>query len=137
MKSLPAIVYWTARLLAALIMLQTLFFKFTASSESVYIFTTVGMEPWGRIMVGVLELIASVMLLINRIAWMGALLGLGLMSGAIVMHLAILGISVQDDGGQLFTYALLVSACSVLVLIIDRVKIIRKWNILFPSLRVR
>jgi len=137
MKSLPTIAYWAARLLAALIMLQTLYFKFTASDESVYIFTTVGMEPWGRILVGVLELTASLLLLVTRTAWMGALLGLGLMSGAMMMHLTILGISVQDDGGQLFIYALLVACCSIVVLVIDKVKIIRTWNILFPSLRVK
>ena len=116
MRSLTVIAYWTARLLAALIMLQTLFFKFTGSEESVYIFTAVGMEPWGRIMVGLLELIAAVLLLINPVAWLGALLALGLMSGAIFMHLTLLGIAVQGDGGQLFAYALIVAACSLFVL---------------------
>jgi len=130
-------IFWTARLLAAAIMLQTLYFKFTASVESVYIFTVVGMEPWGRILVGTLELIAGAMLLVNRTAWIGALLGLALMSGALMMHLTILGIQVQDDGGQLFIYALLVAIACVTVLILDKVKIIRTWNMLFPSLKVK
>lgn len=108
--------YWAVRLIAALIMLQTLYFKFTASEESVYIFSTVGMEPWGRIAVGVLEMVASVLILINLTAWLGALLALGLMGGAIVMHLTILGIEVKGDGGQLFLYALVVAACSAIVL---------------------
>ena len=116
MKTLRNVLYWGARLLAALILLQTLFFKFTASAESVYIFTKVGMEPWGRILVGILELIAGLMLIIPRTAWMGATLALGLMAGAIGMHLTLLGIDVQGDGGYLFFLALIVTICSAYTL---------------------
>ncbi len=105
-----------ARLVAAFIMGQTLYFKFTASPESVYIFSTVGMEPWGRILVGVLELVASVLLLLTVTAWWGGVLALGLMVGAIGMHLTLLGIEVQNDGGQLFIYAIIVSLSSLYVL---------------------
>src|SRR5271170_5728976 len=98
MNKFQVIIYWITRLLAALILLQTLFFKFSASPESVYIFTTVGMEPWGRIGVGVLELVASVLILISVTSWLGAVLALGLMAGAIGMHLTLLGIEVQEDG---------------------------------------
>jgi uncharacterized membrane protein YphA (DoxX/SURF4 family) len=112
MKSIPHIVYWGARLFAAIILLQTLFFKFTASPESVYIFTKVGMEPWGRILVGVFELVAGVLLIIPKTAWLGAALALGLMVGAIAMHLTLLGIEVQNDGGYLFFLALIVAFCS-------------------------
>jgi putative oxidoreductase len=107
---------WTARLVAALIMVQTLFFKFTGAEESIYIFETVGMEPWGRIGVGVMELIASVLILIPSASWLGAVVALGLMLGAIAMHLTILGIEVKGDGGYLFFLALAVSACSIYVL---------------------
>jgi uncharacterized membrane protein YphA (DoxX/SURF4 family) len=110
------IIYWIARFLAAIIMAQTLFFKFTGSQESIEIFSTIHMEPWGRFGVGILELIASVLLIINRTAWMGALLALGLMGGAIMMHLTILGIEVQNDGGQLFIYALIVAVSATYVL---------------------
>lgn len=116
METSKTILYWAVRLVAAVIMLQTLYFKFTASEESVYIFSTVGMEPWGRIAVGVLELVASVLIIINLTAWLGALLALGLMCGAIVMHLTILGIEVKGDGGQLFLYAMIVAVCSAIVL---------------------
>jgi len=116
MKAILTILYWGARLLAAIILLQTLFFKFTASPESVYIFTKVGMEPWGRILVGLLELVAAVMLIIPRSAWMGAILALGLMAGAIGMHLTLLGIEVQGDGGYLFFLALIVAICSAYAL---------------------
>lgn len=113
---ITTIISWVARLLSAVIMLQTLYFKFSASPESVYIFTTVGMEPWGRIGTGVMELIASGLLLVTVTAWLGAGLALGLMAGAIGMHFAILGIEVQNDGGQLFLYAVTVAICSLYIL---------------------
>ncbi len=118
------IIYWGARLIAALILLQTLFFKFSGAEESIYIFTAVGMEPWGRIGVGVMELIASVLLLITSVAWFGALVAFGLMLGAIGMHLTLLGIEVQGDGGYLFILALTVTVCAAFVLWTDREKII-------------
>lgn len=116
---------WLLRLIAAVIMLQTLYFKFTASEESVYIFTTVGMEPWGRIGSGVAELIASVLILYPRTTWLGASLGIGVMSGALFFHLTKLGIVVKNDGGQLFIYALLVFLSCAGLLIIYRNEIIR------------
>lgn len=107
---------WLLRVVAAGIMLQTLYFKFTASPESVYIFSKVGMEPWGRILVGVFELVASVLILFPRTTAYGALIGIGVMTGAVFMHIFRLGIVVQDDSGQLFVYALLVLAsCLTLV----------------------
>jgi len=121
--TISKLVYWIARLVAAIIMLQTLYFKFTASPESVYIFTTVGMEPWGRIGIGILEAVASVLLLFTPTAWLGAGLGLGLMAGAIGMHVTLLGIEVQGDGGYLFTLALIVAICSAAVLWIDQQKV--------------
>jgi uncharacterized membrane protein YphA (DoxX/SURF4 family) len=109
------IVLWAFRLLAAVIMLQTLFFKFTAAEESVYIFSRLGIEPWGRIGTGIGELIASILILIPATTAFGAMLGLGLMSGAIFFHLTKLGIVVENDSGQLFIYALLVFiSCLVL-----------------------
>lgn len=113
------IFYWIARIVAAIILFQTLFFKFTGSAESIYIFTTVGMEPWGRVGVGVMELIAGGLLLINRTAWLGAGLALGLMIGAIGMHLTLLGIEVMEDDGQLFIYAIIVSVTSIYVLVMN------------------
>lgn len=109
------LIFWIARLVAAVIMVQSLFFKFSGSEESVYIFTTVGMEPWGRIGVGVLELIASILMFIPSLVWVGSLLAFGLMAGAIGMHLTLLGIEVKGDGGQLFIYAILVAVCSLIV----------------------
>ena len=111
---------WFLRLLAAVILLQTLNFKFSASEESVYIFSTVGMEPWGRIGSGVFELIASILILIPRTTAIGSLLGIGLMSGALFFHLTKLGLVVKDDGGQLFIYALLVLLSCIALCIIYR-----------------
>lgn len=107
---------WILRLVAAGIMGQTLYFKFTAAPESVYIFSRVGMEPWGRLFVGCLELAASILILIPRTTAYGALIGIGVMTGAIFMHLTRLGIAVQGDSGLLFFYALAVFvSCLILV----------------------
>ncbi len=113
-------VSWICRLTAAVILLQTLFFKFTGAPESVYIFTKVGMEPWGRYGSGVVELVAAMLLLVRCKAWLGALLALGTMCGAIACHLTVLGINVQNDGGLLFALALVTSACCVITLYLHR-----------------
>ena len=114
------LLFWSVRILAAIIMLQTLYFKFTGAPESVEIFTKVGMEPWGRFGVGTLELVASILIILPATVWAGALLALGLMGGAIMMHLTILGIAVQNDGGQLFLYAVIVAVCAVISFWVDR-----------------
>ena len=113
---------WTLRGIAAVILLQTLFFKFTGAKESVYIFTTLGMEPWGRIGSGLAELIASILLLLPQTVVFGAILSLGVISGAIFFHLTKLGIALPlvDDHGELFALALLVFVCSAVVLIMHR-----------------
>lgn len=107
---------WLLQVVTSAILAQTLFFKFTAAEESVYIFTKLGLEPWGRIGSGIAELIACVLLLIPRTVPYGALLSLGVISGAIVSHLTKLGIVVKDDGGLLLTLALAVFVCSLGVL---------------------
>ncbi len=114
------IFYWGLRLLAAVIMLQTLYFKFTAAPESVYIFSTLGMEPWGRIATGFAELVAGILLLVPSTVIWGAMLGAGIMLGAVASHFLFLGISVQGDGGQLFIYALLVLTSCVILLYLNR-----------------
>ena len=111
------------RLIPAVILLQTLFFKFTAAPESVYIFETLGLEPYGRIGSGIAELIAAVLLLIPKTSWAGAGLSLGVISGAIVSHLTQLGIEVQGDGGYLFFLAVIVFVFSAIVLWMHRKEI--------------
>jgi uncharacterized membrane protein YphA (DoxX/SURF4 family) len=118
--SVASIAPWVLRIVAALIMLQTLYFKFTSSEESVYIFSQLGMEPWGRIGTGILELIASVLILYPRTTFFGSVLAIALMGGAIMAHLTKLGISVKGDGGQLFIYALLVLLSSLILAVIYR-----------------
>ena len=118
------IITWVLRIVAALIMLQTLYFKFSAAEESVYIFTTLNMEPWGRIGIGSMELIASVLILYPRTTGMGAVLGMGLMGGAIFFHITKLGLVVKDDGGQLFIYALLVFISCLILTILYRKSLI-------------
>ena len=117
---------WALRLLAALIMLQTLYFKFTAHEQSVKLFTRLGMEPWGRIGTGILELIAAVLLLMPRTTIYGAGLGLGLMAGAIFFHLTKLGI-VFDGDAVLFTYAVITFIACLILLVIYRERV---WRLL-------
>ena len=111
---------WVCQLVAAAILGQTLFFKFTAAPESVYIFSTLGAEPWGRIATGVLELMAVALLLYPKTPAVGACLAAGLMAGAIGSHLTKLGIVVQRDGGTLFGLAVTVLVVSLIVLTIRR-----------------
>lgn len=114
------VVSWILQVVAAAILFQTLFFKFTGAEESVYIFTRLGMEPWGRIGSGIVELFACVLLLVPRTVPVGALLALGVISGAIVSHLTKLGIVVMADGGLLFGLAVTVFIASAGVLWIRR-----------------
>lgn len=104
------------RIAVAIILIQTLRFKFTAHPDSVYIFETVGLEPYGRIGIGILELIAGILLLISKTIWAGALLTIGLIGGAIMMHLTQLGIEVNGDGGVLFYTAIITFLLSVIIL---------------------
>lgn len=111
-------------IIAAVILLQTLFFKFTGAPESVYIFTTVGMEPVGRIGSGIVELIAAVLLLWPSKAWIGAVLASSTMVGAIASHLFLLGIEVMGDGGELFALAVTVQVCCLFILWLNLDKIL-------------
>jgi len=111
------------QLLAAAILLQTLFFKFTGAEESVYIFSTLGAEPWGRIGSGVAELVAAGLLLYPPTAAIGAFVAIGLMTGALLSHLLFIGIEVRGDGGLLFALAVVVLAASAIVLYLRRAQL--------------
>lgn len=131
------ILSWVCRVVAAVILLQTLFFKFTAAPESVYIFTKLGtfihsyvpfaavstVEVWGRIGSGVMELIAAVLLLTPRFVWAGAVLAMAATAGAILSHLSFLGIEVQGDKGLLFLLAIVVFVTSAVALYLHRMQI--------------
>ena len=114
---------WILQIIAAVILAQTLFFKFTGAEESKYIFTTLGVEPWGRVASGCAELVAVVLLLVPRTVTLGALLSLGMMTGAIGSHLTKLGVVVQNDGGLLFGLGVTVFLCSVVILFLRRQQI--------------
>jgi len=120
LSNIPFAMSWALQLIVAGILLQTLFFKFTGAAESVYIFSTLGAEPWGRIGSGVVELIAAVLLLYPATITLGALLSLGVITGAIVSHLTVLGIEVQGDGGLLFVLAVAVFVASAAILFLRR-----------------
>ncbi|MDX2305512.1 MAG: DoxX family protein [Microscillaceae bacterium] len=123
MNKNQVIISWIFQLVAAIIMLQTLRFKFGAHPDSVMLFTTLGMEPWGRIGTGVIELLASILLFIPRTVWFGALMAVGLMAGAIFFHLTILGVNFNNDGGSLFGLALAVMVSALVILFLRRKQI--------------
>lgn len=108
------------RIVIALILVQTLRYKFTAHPDSVYIFTKIGLEPFGRIGIGVLELIAAILIIIPKTIWAGALLSTGLMAGAVFSHLTDLGIEVNNDHGKLFYIAVGLFLLSSIILINQR-----------------
>jgi putative oxidoreductase len=115
-KNIPLVL----RIIVAVILIQTLRFKFSAHPDSVFIFETVGLEPIGRITIGILELIAGILLLIPKTVWVGAILTLGLIGGAILMHLTQLGIEVRNDSGVLFITALFTFILSGIILYLYR-----------------
>jgi putative oxidoreductase len=120
LSKVQSLVSWSLQLVVAGILLQTLFFKFTGAEESVYIFSALGAEPWGRLGSGVVELIAAVLVLMPRTAPIGAILTMAVMFGAIGSHLTVLGIEVKGDGGLLFGLALTAFVGSAIVLFIHR-----------------
>jgi uncharacterized membrane protein YphA (DoxX/SURF4 family) len=114
---------WVLRLVVAIILLQTLYFKFSGAPESIYIFETLGVEPYGRIGSGIVELIVSILILIPRATLLGAVIGLGTMTGAILLHLTKLGVEVNNDGGALFTMAVVVFVSCAILIYVNKDKI--------------
>lgn len=122
---------WIVRIVAAVILLQTLYFKFSGAEESVYIFSTLGIEPYGRIGSGIAELIAAILILVPRTTLIGAILGLGVITGSIFSHLFVLGIEVQNDGGELFILAIITFLCCAFLVFQNKSKIPDLLNLKF------
>jgi len=117
---------WAARIVIAVILLPTLAFKFSYATETQAIFDAIGGRP-AATLTGVLELIAVVLLFVPRTVWVGAVVVAGLMGGAIMSHLTVLGIAVttnpatgETDGGQLFAMATTALAMAIIVLWLRR-----------------
>jgi len=122
------IVQWILRITASVILLQTLFFKFSGAEESVYIFSALSVEPYGRIGSGIAELIAAVLILVPRTTRLGAIVAIGIMTGAILSHLFVLGIEVQNDGGLLFSLAVITLLCCLGLLYFNKNKLSNLLN---------
>lgn len=114
------LITWGLRVTASVILLQTLYFKFTGAPESIYIFSALGIEPFGRIGSGIAELIVVILLLIPKTTWLGALGGCGVMTGAILSHLFVLGIEVKNDSGLLFSLAVITLICCLILLYLNK-----------------
>jgi uncharacterized membrane protein YphA (DoxX/SURF4 family) len=115
--------FLSIRVVIAIILLQTLRYKFTGHPDSIYIFTKMGLEPFGRIGIGVLELFAAILILVPHTIWVGSLLSIGIISGAIFLHLTQLGIEINNDGGSLFYMAVSICILSCLIFWNERKKI--------------
>ncbi|UUF14993.1 MULTISPECIES: DoxX family membrane protein [Flavobacterium] len=122
------ILIWILRITASVILLQTLFFKFSGAEESIYIFSTLGVEPYGRIGSAIAELIAAILILMPKTTWLGALGAAGIMIGAILSHLFVLGIEIQNDGGLLFALAVITLLCSLGLLYFNKNKLFNLLN---------
>jgi len=118
------IISWALRLTVAIILLQTLYFKFTAHPDSVHIFSALGIEPWGRIGLGIVELITALLILIPKTKIIGMINSLGIIIGAVFSHLLVLGVTVGNDGGSLFTLAIIVFIASTLFLILHKSEVL-------------
>lgn len=123
---------WILRIAIAVIFLQTLFYKFTGHPDSVHIFTTLGLEPYGRIGLGITEAITAMLLLLPKTKVYGIILGLGIIIGAIVSHLIVLGVETSNDGGSLFILALIVLVASVILLYIHKSELITLFKKYVP-----
>ncbi len=119
---------WILQIVAAIILLQTLYFKFSGHPESVELFTKLGVEPWGRIGTGIIELIAGLLLLIPSTVFVGAFVGVGLMLGAILSHLTVIGIQSKGDGGELFMLATIVLVCCTTLCVLHLQQGILMWQ---------
>lgn len=129
---LVRVIDYAARAAIAVILLQTLWFKFRAAPESVAIFSALHVEPWGRIAAGVTELVASLLLIFPRTVFLGAALALGTMLGAIVTHIFVIGVVVRNDGGLLFGLAVGVALLSLICIYIHRAEANRVLNVFRP-----
>ncbi len=114
------IISWILRAVIAVILLQTLFFKFTAHPDSVHIFSALGVEPWGRIGLGIVELITSILVLIPKAKLVGITNSFGIILGAVFSHFLVIGINVKNDGGGLFTLAIIILVSCFILFIIHK-----------------
>jgi hypothetical protein len=121
---------WIAQIVVAGILLQTLYFKFSGAPESIYIFEKIGIEPWGRYLSGIAELIAGVLLL-TPLSFLGAIIALLVIVPALFFHLTSLGIEVQGDGGLLFGMAITVLILSLIIIFVRRLEIKQLFKRLF------
>lgn len=129
-------ILWVLRLAISAILLQTLYYKFTAHPDSVFIFESLGVEPFGRIGLGIIEFITAILILINSTRILGLLLSLLIILGAIFSHFIVLGLQIANDGGGLFSLAIIVFICSVISLIILKEEVLLELKKIFPKFKL-
>ena len=130
-KTTKKYVIFILQLIIAISHLQTLRFKFTAHHDSVYIFSQLNLEPYGRIGIGIFELIIAILILIPKTKIIAGMLSIAVITGAIVSHLGPLGVEVQNDNGILFYFALFVLASTLLFLWLQKEEV----KLMFTTLK--
>ncbi len=116
---------WILRIFTAVIFTQTLYFKFTGHQDSVEIFSALKIEPSGRILIGILELVSAILILVPGTVVYGAILAWGIMGGAIIGHCTVIGFEGDNLSLFLLGVAVWVSATILLVLHRDQLPILR------------
>jgi len=106
-------IVWILRFVAAYILITAAFMKFNGAEIDIKLFSHIGMEPHGRILIGILELAAAIFILIPQSTIYGAFLGLGVMTGAIIGHLTVIGL-----GG--IHMAIIVFVCCLILIYLRR-----------------
>ena len=110
------LVHIIPRLIVAIILAQTLPFKFSGAEESIWIFQQIGWEPGGRYLIACIETVATLLLLTNYYIF-GAIISLSIISAANFLHFTKLGFIVNDDGGTLFILSIIVIFCSLWIVL--------------------
>ena len=114
-KSITAAL-WVCQVIAAAVMVAAGFIKLQGGPVDIFIFEKLGMEPFGRYLITVLEFTAGILLVWPSFSVLGALLSVGTMIGASIAHATVLGFSVQGDGGMHVGLLVLVFVTSGVVL---------------------
>ena len=112
------IISWILQLVVVVILGQTLFYKFTDAPETAELFAQLGMGAFGYKLIGLLELIACILLLIPASVATGALLGWGLMTGAIIAHVTEIGF--EGELGVLGAMAITAWLCCMVIMYLNR-----------------
>jgi len=91
------IMTWILIIPTVLILIYNAYVKLSSSPGAIQLFTGLGLEPYGRLLLGATEIFAALLIVYPPTMKYGAVLGVILMSGVILIHLTKLGIALGGD----------------------------------------